>query len=283
MADEFQSALVNPTRSNDTVQAILEEANAEAERMLSGQPEKTEVDLISAPEPTKGKLLVGVRVGETVARDFEVRELTGAHEERLSKIHQSDFAEWVQTLLECGVKSIAGEKPTKETLQRLLIGDRDALVLAIRRATFGEDVVVGDIICPECNEQVSVTVRVSDVPVTPLDGQTQFDVPLKNNYTAVVRLPNGYDQEAWMDGEAPTVSERNSVLLSRCVTGIIDPEGDIQVPDPREFGIEDRRRILSEISKRNPGPRYDETTYQHDCGFTVDTPIGLMHLFPGLW
>lgn len=111
------------------------ELNAAVEEMTrSGQ---TQLPLIEEPPDTVVKLPGGLLTANgEVIREAEVRELTGEHEEALVRVRRSgSFVKFVNMLLTCGVVTLGSEAATAKTLTRLLLGDRDALILGIRRAT----------------------------------------------------------------------------------------------------------------------------------------------------
>lgn len=244
--------------------------------------------LPSIPDPPEGaiRLLVGTPEG---VKDVVIQELNGLHEERLAKVDRMrSLGRWVQTLLECGVVRIGNEPATPKLLEELLIGDREYLLLQIRRATYGDDIEFGTLRCPECGEEYDLTVNLDeDVPIRQLEGDARFEVPLRKGGKALVRLPNGTDQLAFFEDPDLTPAARKSLMLSRCVLMIEDKDGNQQyVPGfesvVKALGIIDRDKILTEISKRQPGPRYDEITYKHECGQEEALVVGLMHLFPGV-
>jgi hypothetical protein len=237
-----------------------------------------------------GGLVLGVSLDDAVY-DVEVRELTGEHEEIISRARRIPSpARFVSALLECGVVSIGGEPAKKSDIKRLLIGDRDTLLLEIRRATYGDELEFERVVCPGCAEMLDITITLDEVPIQklPESKDRQFTVKLRKGGEAVVRLPNGEDQEAILEDIELTDAERNSILLRRCVLQIIDSEGKTHQVAPRpslvnNLGLVDRRKILNEITKRQPGPRYDEVSFTHEaCGKEVPLPLGLGDLFPYL-
>lgn len=241
---------------------------------------------IDAPADGYVQLPVGVLVGDKTITEVEVRELTGEDEERLAKAKtSSDPTKFYQTLLECGVVDIGG-KPTEDITPSMLIGDRESLILGIRKATYGSEIELGDIFCAECNEEFEGSVDVDDIPVRPLKGETTFEVKLRKGGKARVRLPVGDDQMAAVKDSGLTESERNSLVLSRCVITLPSNGEDMPVAGfpslVLNLGIVDRKRILAEIHKRQPGPRYDEVVIEHECGNKIPVLLGMGALFPGL-
>lgn len=127
-----------------------------------------------------------------------------------------------------------------EMVRSLCIGDRDALMLHLRRITFGErmDCVLA---CPErnCQEKMDLCLNAGDL-ISPPYPQFQFwhrsrIVEGDRYYEVLFRLPNGGDQEA-AALEAIKSSSYNiatDLLLSRCVRSVITEDGeksDCRVP-----------------------------------------------------
>jgi len=273
--NEWVDAASNPGLSNQ----ILAQA-------LADDPEPRPV--IDRPRSSFTRLPNGVLVDDKLVRDFEVQELTGVHEERLAKVDSiQEPGRWIQVLLECGVVKIGDQEATPDLLKSLVIGDRDYLALAIREATYGPDIEFGPAVCPDCGEEYELSVPLTNIPISEGDGVRDFEVPLLNGGRAKVTVPNGSDQLALFESPDITEAERKSILLSRCVKVLIDSNGGQHVTAGfpslvRNLGIRNRDKITKAISEKQFGPRYDDITFEHDCGFKSSVMIGLMHLFPGL-
>lgn len=276
--DQFEGVIDNPA-TQAAVEALLNETE---------EGPKAPKPLIRTPSDGTVRLQAGLaRSDGRVVLDAEVQELTGEHEERLAKVRSSqDPTRWYNTLLRSGTVSIGGDPATEADLGELLVGDREILLLAIRENTYGPEVEVGDMYCPECRIDFPASLSISDIPVRPFDGERDFKVKLRKGGIAWVRLPSGSDQTAYMEDPSLTDSERNSILLSRVVLSVTVDGDDVPVAGfpsvVRELGIVDRRNILDEIDKRTPGPRYDEVEIEHECGTKIQVPMGLVPLFPGL-
>lgn len=188
-----------------------------------------------------------------VFTDAEVRELNGADEEAIAKA--PNVGRVLITVLERGIVSIGPHRITKEILDELLAGDRDALLLAIRRATFG-DTVTYEITCNKCGAEQDVKIDLKD----DLDVVTMTD-PTERTFTVKCRtgevtcsLPTGRVQRDLMLQPDKTVAEQATLLLGACVMSVNDMPS-MGVSTVKKLGIRDREKILAQIAKRNPGPR----------------------------
>jgi hypothetical protein len=207
----------------------------------------------------------------------EVRELTGIDEEAISKI--TDTGKALLTVLNRGTVKIGEEASTENLLDSLYAGDREAILLAIRKVTFGSDVKLGPANCPHCGEEQVFDIDLDkDVPVKTLEGPGEFVLDCKVG-KVVVTLPKGSAQKAIVASNNKTTAELDTIILSHCVVSI----NDATVIDPsvvRNLSIKDRRDILEEITNRNPGPQLSEIKVPCSaCGTEVPLPLTLAELF----
>lgn len=207
----------------------------------------------------------------------EVRELTGLDEEIISKI--TDPGKALLTILERATVKIGDEPANRETLDALYAGDRELLLLAIRKATFGSDVKLGPGECPSCSfEQVFEIDLSKDVPLKKLDGEHTFTIKCKVG-EVVVSLPTGSTQKAIVTSTNKTSAELDTILLKNCIESI---NGDpvLNMDDVRKLSLKDRRNILQEITTRNPGPQLSQIKVPcQSCGAEVPLPLTLAELF----
>lgn len=185
-----------------------------------------------------------------------VRELNGFDEEALSHFDPfKNIAEFVTELLCRGVESIGDTHPDKQLIQTLLIGDREALLLGIRRATYG-DTVEQKMVCPNCEEDNDITIELSkDVPVKSMDDPLTrvFDVELRHG-TAKVRLVNGTVQEAFSAAlSKKTPAEINTLMLSKSVVEI-NGQPVLSPEQVKALSKMDRETLIDFIAEHQPGP-----------------------------
>jgi hypothetical protein len=223
--------------------------------------------------------------------DAEVRELTGADEEAITKARQGGVGKFISTLLASGTVSVGGEKTSPVLLSNLLLGDRDMLLLEIRRATYGDEIVWERFSCLHCGEEFRLSVTLDEIPIRRLEDPSQriFEVELRKGRKAFVRIPVGNDQDAILAiADRTTDSEQNTLLLSRCLISVVEADGSENAvtgnPEfARSLGIVDRQRILDAIENKQPGPQYNGVKFTHDsCGKEVPLFISAGDLFQGL-
>lgn len=274
--EQVINAESNPQLANQLVnQAIATAAQAEA----SGGAQ--ELKPAPLPPDTKVELLGGLfdPFTNTNETEAEIRELTGTDEEAIAKI--TDLGKSLLAILQRGVVSIGGTKATAEMLDDLLAGDRELLLLAIRKATFGSTVEVSGP-CPHCNAEQDFEIDLNaDVTLKKLDdpvSDRQFIVTGKAG-TFKVALPTGHAQKKLMLNAEKTTAELDTMLLRECVLAI-NEKPVIDVRQVLSLGIQDRRKLTTEIGERNPGPQLSEITKScSSCGQEVPLPLTVADTF----
>ena len=228
---------------------------------------ETEVELLGGLlDPFKGLIT-----------EAEVRELTGVDEEAISKINDPGKA--LLTILERATVRIGDEPANKDMLDALYAGDREAILLAIRIATFGADVKLGPGPCPDCGEEQVFKINLNeDVPKKKLEGDREFTVDCKVG-KVLVSLPTGNTQKALVTSTNKTSAELDTILLKNCIKSI-DGQAVLNPENLRNLSLKDRRDILQEITDRNPGPQLNEIKVPcQACGIEVALPLTLADLF----
>lgn len=221
-----------------------------------------------------------------VIRDAEVRELNGEHEELLAKARTSNnAAKYVQVLLQSGVVSIGNTPCTTEMLDSLVQGDLDALIIGVRRATFGESFELFNVPCDSCGEFMDLEMQLKDIPMKELENPEvrAFSVPLRKGRTAKVQFPTGAVQNE-IYKKPLSVPEMNSITLSHCVISFTDAKGN-ETPcnglaDVKKLGVMDREAISNFLFNNQPGPRYDQVVAKClACEGEVSVPLNVGVLF----
>lgn len=276
---EAKNPLDNPVESNKEIDSLLK--STVSDYPTPGLPPD---DLVVLPG--------GLVDSGMVVRNVVVRELTGEDEEALARaVRGGNFFHYIDTLLERGTVAIGNHREqadVRKQLKSLLVGDRDAVVLGIRRATYGDDIEIKDWICPSCGEESNISMTVEDIPVGEMDDpvtENTFTVKLRRGRSARVRLANGYDQAAVFENLKLSQAERDTLLLSRCVLVLTESDGSERTlagfPSvARGMSMPDRKTILKEMYERQPGPRFNDVKHTHGaCGKEVNIAVNIDSLF----
>jgi hypothetical protein len=214
-----------------------------------------------------------------VIKTAEVRELNGKDEELITK--SPNLTKAFNVVLERATVAIGDEQITTDILDRMLVGDRDALLLGIYKATFGPTAEIA-VFCAGCSEVKDVEVNVDrDIEIRKLGNpitERQFEVQGKKN-TYLVTLPTGSTQKELINNSDKSIAELNTLLLEQTVLEI-NEQPVISKLQIQNMGIADRRQIGDELAKRTPGPQFDDVTITcPDCEGKVVVPINLGALF----
>lgn len=250
-------------------------------------PDNTQIqqalaDEVRPPEeyPTTAELPGGwLSTDGRAHRNAVVRELTGADEETLGRVWTKNddlvAIRWANTLAQLGTVSIGGEPLERSDWDRMLIGDRDALLLAIRIATYGPDYETS-IACPKCSKDSDVVFELDkDIKYRRLEDPELIyrKVELRHGRIAEVRLTNVADQAACYADSSWTPSEMNTVLLSHTVRSI-DAEPVLGPQAMLKLGAADRKILTDYLAETGPGPLLGEVVAEcPKCG--QESPIAL--------
>jgi len=272
------STIINAAENPQLANQLLEDVNKLVSQEVAGSIPEVVIPSLPDTTVTLAAGLIDPFAG-TVSTTAEVRELNGADEEAIAKL--SDPGKALLAILERATVSIGEEPATKQLLGSLLAGDREALLLAIRKATFGSEVEVSTV-CDKCPELQTFKIDLDkDVEVKKLDDpirDRRFTVELKAG-PAKVNLPTGDVQTQIINATDKNSAELDTMLLAACVTEIGD-QPVLNANGIRTLGITDRRLLLDEIAKRNPGPQLSEIKKAcGTCGQEVYLPLTLAELF----
>jgi hypothetical protein len=266
--ENLQSASGNQL-NNDLIQKVLAETDTKA----------APAEITSPSDPLVNLPAGLVTPGGEVIRTAEVRELNGRDEEFIGKTTSLPRA--FNTILTRATVKIGDMEASESILDSLVSGDRDALMIGIYKATFGQEAELGAY-CNGCEELKTVAIDVdrdikTKVLVDPLNDR-QFTVKGKNS-TYLVGLPTGVVQKELAANPDKNIAELTTILLEHTVLEINDNPviGKAQI---QQLGVVDRKKISDEIAKRTPGPQFEEIVINcPDCEREVVVPISLGALF----
>lgn len=246
------------------------------------------------PSQTLVQLPGGLVRGDHLITTAEVKELTGVDEEALVRAaltKPNNVTHFMNVLLEQGVVRFSGQEPkdTKRLLKSALIGDRDALIYGIRRATYGNDIDIERWQCPKCGEHSDLNIPLDDIPVRKLENPNEqtIEVELKGNRKAKVRMLNGEDQLVIFENPNLNSAERLTLTLQRCLVSLTEADGTVKTTVglsgtyARSLSVPDRHKIERAMYEEKPGPQSDDLKITHEtCGEEVPVGLGMGHLFP---
>lgn len=251
---------------------------AQAAKQFTAEPV---VEIITqAPSDTEVALPGGFinREGALV-KYAEVRELNGADEEAIARSGSTGRA--LNTMLQRGLVSLGMESTSKEDLDTLLSGDRDAILIGVRKATFGKNIEFSGA-CPNCSVEQSIVLDLdTDIPVKSLEDPVEdrlWEYESKLG-TVIVGLPTGLTQRRLLENSDKTAAELNTILLSGCIASI-GGSPSMGATSVLKLSWKDREVLVQQILERNPGPRLGEVKKACEaCGEDIPMPLTLAALF----
>jgi hypothetical protein len=227
----------------------------------------------------------------TVHRDYELSLLSGGEEELLTVAGAQPAQQVTAVLARCLRRLGTLGELGAPVAARLLVADRQYLLLHLRQAAFG-DRVHAELICPwpDCGRRVSVDVSLAEVPVTALTaGAPPYTLTLSEaaapdtapaEREVAFRLPAGTDQAAIGPLLADNEAAALSALLDRCVQRI----GTEAPPGPDTLGaLTPLARAEIEAAMGEVAPHVEDVmeTDCAECHRTVIVPFDLQRIFFG--
>jgi len=190
-----------------------------------------------------------------------LRGLTGCEEEWLGESRGLPSAHKVTQVLSSCVTALDGESVDAQRIRRMLVGDRDYLMLELRRLTLGDD-VVAVVECPACKAPMDVEFRVSEVPV---ERRPQSAEWYEGECGVRFRLPAGADQEAVSALDAAA----EMTLLARCIAG----------RDADDLTAEQREALIAEMERQAPRVDLELDLTCPECGHRFLLPFDTTAFF----
>lgn len=220
-------------------------------------------------------------------REAELSALTGRSEELLCARDQPP-AKQVTAVLADRLLRVGDIAPVDEWLTRgLTVGDRSYLLLQLREATFGPDVVLTAWCAwPDCGEKVDITFRIPDVPVreaehpgpvhqVELSPEAAPDAPTAAARTVRFRLPTGADQEAC----SPLLDVNPAAALRALLDACLMPDAT-SIPVAALTPLA-RAEIEAAMAERAAGPALTMRAACPGCQRGFDIPLDVPDFFFG--
>lgn len=227
-------------------------------------------------------------------REAELAQLSGREEEMLAGMPEAATPALVTRILSRCVRRIGAIQPVSEEVAwRLLIADRQYLLLKLREVTFGSR-VEGTLSCPwpQCGARVDLDFSTADVPVkrcaevaatyrVELSPEAGFEDTAGTRHRMLTfRLPNGEDQEMLAPILARNPAEALTRLLERCLMGTED--GGEETSE-LVAGLSARARLELEraMQERAPSLELEMALTCPECGCGFTAPFDLQDFFFG--
>lgn len=194
----------------------------------------------------------------------ELRGLSGIEEDWVAT-HAVPSAIAVTNVLGSCLVRLEGFPSDRNLARQLLVGDRDFLMLQLRRMTLGEAIhaIIG---CPGCGQKMDVDFGVADVPIKSCPLLTG-DFSIESCGRSIrFRLPTGADQEAGLDFDQDSAAR---VLLERCV---LEDGG-------KPLSSEDRVAVVDAMDRYSPQVDLELDLTCPECRLTFAAPFDTTAFF----
>jgi hypothetical protein len=174
-----------------------------------------------AVELPVGLIRDGVRQATATLRPLDGHEELLVDEAVRQSVRRADL---VSAVLAACVTAIGDVTGVNEALvDSLAAGDREALLLHLRRLTFGES-IAAIVACPGCAERLDLDLMTADLLVAPAaEASSDAELELEADgvrWRVLLRRPTGADQRALHGTPDPAAA-----LLRRCVLSLIRADG----------------------------------------------------------
>lgn len=243
---------------------------------------------MTGPAPPSTCTLPGGLLGDdgVVHREAVLTALSGREEEALSGLGDAAPAALVTDVLCRCVTRIGAVAPvTPPVARRLLVADRQYLLLKLREATFGER-VEGTLGCPwpGCGAKIDLDFSTADVPVEGCEAvEATYRVELSPEAadggarSVAFRLPNGADQEALGPDVARDPAAALTALLARCLLS----EGESPADLAARLSPRARLEVEQAMAARAPHVELEMDLVCPECGRSFTAPFDLQDFFFG--
>ena len=255
-------------------------------------PDAPEDFTITGPPDGRVQLVAGFIADGLRFTDGEVRELRGRDEELLARaLATGDMTRYLDAIVRAGTSRLGEVEDAKElgkALDSLLIGDRDLIIMQVRRSTYG-DVVKLDVVCPLCDAEFKIDYSLAnDVPIRGFaagddPAQRVFDLELPKGGACTLRLVDGAAQKKVYSPEnlARTSAELNTYLLTEVIE-TLNGRPVKGVGPVLDMHAADRRAVLDWLIDNAPGPRYQDVKQEcPECVREFPLVVSVREMFRG--
>lgn len=211
---------------------------------------------------------------------LELRPMTG-YEEELVEARRGDAntASLCNELLaRCLVPPGADATAARARVRGLLVAERDAALVTLRRISLG-DKVEARLACPACGHGHDVDFRLSELPVSVPEAPEPLQVSLDGGGQATLRMPTAGDQEDLLDAGLEGESQRRTFLLARTLVHCGGKEGPFDFPFARALPLSVRHALEAALEQAIPDLDLSMGMQCQGCGHAWSAPFDVPSFF----
>jgi len=215
-----------------------------------------------------------------------LNQMTGIEEEILADTKLGKNAgKLITALLHSVITSVDGKKINKQYLRDMFVGDRDAILLELRKISLGNTLLT-IFNCPSCGEKLQEEWDLDLLDTKVAEG-TELEITLTdglrdkegNVYTDVIATyPTGAIQEQIAMVMKQNTSKGNTLLLQKCIKSIGGVE-KISTEAIRRLTKRDRDILIKQIDKDSPGVDFNVSVTCEECGNSFESFLDLSNFF----
>lgn len=159
----------------------------------------------------------------------------------------------------------------------LIVGDRDFLILEIRRVSMG-DTVMANVECDACKAKVEVKFKLDEIEIVKLGDQKDYPVVDGNltlrvkgtRFESVCRFPKGSDQDLIMAGVNKNPVAATYGLYVACLVEWNGKRGPFEGSFFENLPLSDIDEFEEEFMSHQPGPIMKQEASCPQCGASID-------------
>jgi hypothetical protein len=269
MSEETPAAVEQPEASSESTPA---ESPASA---AADSP-----DTVSDPFATVVKLPGGLWHKGQVHREAEITPMTGMTRKAIArKEARANPSKVTDTILSQCIKRIGPfSNITSKVLDSLVLGDKDFLLLEIRRVSMG-DTFKSNVTCASCKNDIEVTfhidelevIRTGDNDVEVIDEERVFRIQdEKLKIDAVLRYPLGSDQSALVGVADRNPVEANFKLYAECMLEWAGEKGPFRSTFFERMPVMVLDEFEDLFAKAQPGPVFEQSVGCPACAANIE-------------
>jgi hypothetical protein len=222
-----------------------------------------------SPAPTTNvSLMRGVAGFEDWETEAVIKELTGEDEDAIASLTNKEglvYSDYMSALLKRAVVSIGNItiKDNPNTIDDLIIGDRDLLFVGAMKATYGRFREM-EVSCGNCSASNFVTLNLDEdfkFERPDKDFTKSLQVEMRDGSIVKVNYPTGGDS-AYVAKKSKTIAEQNTLMIARCTKWDTDASMEEKEHWAKNLGVSDRNKLVRALTSNPPGPKMEEVKTQ---------------------
>jgi hypothetical protein len=226
------------------------------------------------------QLPLGLIQGGVANQDIILNPMTaGIRRKLLSRSNQRNPSAGMTSMMcEC-CESVGGAAPSPQIFNSLSIGDRDYVLLMIRKISLG-NILTAQLNCPRCQQDIIFDLDIDQINIRRLENEKDFViegtyafVELKDDESGievVLRLPVGFDQAAISDQMRTDPVLANYELYARLIKSLTKNGTPVENPNSVKFldslPLKEIEWLENAFRSTMPGPDWFVNVTCEVCG-----------------